>query len=98
MCCFFTILLFFGPRLAIFFWWLYDTFGNRLGYFDRVFDGWLIPLLGFIFLPWTLLMYMIVWPGGILWWEWIFIVLAVFADISSYTGGYRNRNYRRTTT
>ncbi|MDX1416539.1 MAG: hypothetical protein R3293_20225 [Candidatus Promineifilaceae bacterium] len=97
MCCFLTILLFFGPRLAIFLWWLYDQFYGVPSYFNRVWDGnWIIPLLGFIFLPWTLLMYMIVWPGGIVWWEWILIVLALLGDISSYTGGYRNRNYRRT--
>ncbi len=96
MCCFLTILLFFGPRLAIFFWWLYDRFYAASSYFNQVWDGnWIIPLLGFLFLPWTLLLYLFFWPNGIAWWEWIFIGIAFIADLSSYGGGYRNRNYRR---
>jgi hypothetical protein len=40
------------------------------------------------------LMYVIVAPGGINGlWEWLFMGLAVIADIGSYTGGgYGNRN------
>ena len=93
MCCFLTRLLFFGPRLAIFFWWLYDRFYVVRSYFDQVFPGgFLLPLLGFLFLPWTMLMYMLVWPNGIVWWEWIFIGLGLFADLSGYFGSYRNKN------
>jgi hypothetical protein len=88
MCCFLTALVFFGPRLAIFIWWLV----SRARFVLAFGDSFLWPLLGFIFLPWTLIMYLLVFPGGILWWEWIFLALGLFADLSGYFGGYRNRN------
>ena len=36
-------------------------------------------------------MYMTVAPGGIVGFDWIFLGLGVFADIATYTGGYRER-------
>jgi hypothetical protein len=88
MCCVFTILVVLGPRFAGAIWWLVQPARWQL-----VFQNWLWPLLGIIFLPWTTLMYVIVAPGGINGlWEWLFIGLAVIADIASYTGGgYGNR-------
>ena len=88
MCCVFTILILLGPRFAGAIWWLVQPARWQL-----VFQNWLWPLLGIIFLPWTTLMYVIVAPGGINGlWEWLFIGLAVIADIASYTGGgYGNR-------
>jgi hypothetical protein len=88
MCCVFTILVLLGPRFAGAIWWLVQPARWQL-----VFQNWLWPLLGIIFLPWTTLMYVIVAPGGINGlWEWLFIGLAVIADIASYTGGgYGNR-------
>jgi hypothetical protein len=92
MCCFFTILLVFGPRLADIIWWLI-----RPGYFTAAFRTWpgpywIWPILGIIFLPWLLLMYVIVAPGGIVGFDWLWLGLALVADIVSYTGGYRNRS------
>jgi hypothetical protein len=88
MCCVFTILILLGPRFAGAIWWLVQPARWQL-----VFQNWLWPLLGIIFLPWTTLMYVIVAPGGINGlWEWLFLGLAVVADIASYTGGgYGNR-------
>ena len=88
MCCVFTILVLLGPRFAGAIWWLVQP-----ARWNLVFQNWLWPLLGIIFLPWTTLMYVIVAPGGINGlWEWLFIGLAVIADIASYTGGgYGNR-------
>ena len=91
MCCVFTILISVGPTLrrrdvvAV----AARTLVGALG----AFQTWIWPLLGLIFLPWTTLMYVIVAPGGINGlWEWLFIGLAVIADIGSYTGGgYGNR-------
>lgn len=91
MCCVFTVLLFFGPRLAILVWWLFD----RLR-FERAFDGFILALLGFIFLPWTTLMYLIIFPGGVTGFDWIWLGLALLADIFSYAGGgYGNRGRLR---
>ena len=83
MCCVFTILLFFGPRLAILVWWLI----NRL-YVSRAFDNsWLLGILGWIFLPWLTLMYLIVYPGGIGGLDWLWLGLGLLADLAYYAGG-----------
>jgi hypothetical protein len=38
-------------------------------------------------------MWVIIVPGGILWWEWIFLILAVIIDVGAYGGGgYGNRD------
>ena len=86
MCCFLTALLLFGPRLAILVWWIWNP-----AYVNAIFDSWIWPILAWIFLPWTLLMYMTVAPGGIVGFDWIILGLGVFADIASYVGGYRER-------
>jgi hypothetical protein len=87
MCCFFSTLLFFGPRLAFLVYWLLP-FG-RLN-IREAFNGWLFPLLGLIFLPWTTLTYVIVFPAFGL--DWIFLALALLADLAGYSGGYRHRD------
>ena len=92
MCCVFTILVLLGPRFGGAIWWLLNP-----NLWQRVFQNKMIwPVLGIIFLPWVTLMYVIFaqGPGGIdSIWEWLFIGLALIADIGSYTGGgYRHRN------
>jgi hypothetical protein len=86
MCCFFMALVLFGPRLAILIWWLI-----RPVYISGAFTSWIWPLLGIIFLPWTLLMYLIIYPGGIVGFDWIWLGLGLFADIASYAGGAARR-------
>ena len=89
MCCFFTALVLFGPRLAILIWWLIDP--TR---WNAAFSGFIWALLGFLFLPWTTIMYVLVFQGGITGFDWIWLALGLLADISSYTGGgYGNRHY-----
>ncbi len=89
MCCFFTALVLFGPRLAILIWWLINP-----ARWAAAFTGSFIwPLLGFLFLPWTTIMYVIVFPGGVVGFDWIWLGLGLLADISSYAGGgYGNRD------
>ncbi len=88
MCCFFAALLFFGPRLGFLVYWLLAPIRVNAALANFNFP-WLVGLLGLIFLPWTMLMYCIVFPlNGF---DWIWIGLAVGADIVSYTGGYHNR-------
>jgi len=89
MCCFFTVLVVAGPRLGILVWWLLDT-----ARWSAAFDTFIVPLLGFLFLPWTTLMYVIVSPvGGVTGFDWVWLGLAVLADIGSYAGGgFGNRN------
>jgi len=78
MCCMFTTLVIFGPRLAILIWWLV-----RPVYVDAAFDHWLLTLLAWAFIPWTVLMYLIIYPGGIVGFDWILLLLGVLADIVS---------------
>ena len=92
MCCVFTILLFLGPRVANITWWILSPArwtGEALG----AFNGPIVPILGIIFLPWTLLFYMIVFPGGVVGIDWLWIVLGAVADVASYAGGgWRRRD------
>jgi hypothetical protein len=90
MCCIFSVLLFLGPRAGILIWWLINPV-----LWQATFSSFIWPFLGFIFLPWTTLMYVLVAPGGsgIVGFDWIWLGLAVLADISMYAGGgYGNRD------
>lgn len=87
MCCFFTALLFFGPRLGFLVYWLLPGGAFKV---NAAFNTWIWPLLGLIFLPWATLMYVIIFP--ILGLDWLWLGLALAADIASYVGGVRNRN------
>jgi hypothetical protein len=89
MCCLLTVLLFLGPRAALALWWLFD-----MTRFNVVYNTFLLPFLGFLFLPFTTIMYTLVWqPTGIEGLNWVWIGLAVVLDIASYGGGgYGNRN------
>ena len=43
-------------------------------------------------LPWTLLAYLVIYPGGVTGFDWVILGLGVLADIATYTGGgYGNR-------
>ena len=89
MCCMLTVLMFFGPRLAILVWWLINPVYVRLG----VNDSWILAILALIFLPFTALMYLIVYPGGIIGFDWVWLGLGLLADIASYAGGgFGNRD------
>lgn len=82
MCCFLTVLILLGPRFAAVVWWLL-----RPGVWSLAFSSIIWPILGIIFLPWTTLMYVILFPWTGNFWEWLFMILAVVADIASYGGG-----------
>ena len=87
MCCIFTTLMFLGPRAGILVWWLMDQVR-----WNFAFDSFIWAFLGFAFLPWTTLMYVSVFGGGITGFDWIWLGLGLLADISMYGGGgYGNR-------
>lgn len=87
MCCFFLTLVFLGPRFGVLIWWLVQPLR-----FQATFNGWLLPLLGLIFLPWTTLMYVAVYgANGIVGFDWVWLGLALAADIASYSGGAYKR-------
>jgi hypothetical protein len=80
--CLFLTLLFLGPRAAIILWWILEPVRWTV-----TFDTFLVPFLGFLFLPWTMLMYVIVAPGGVVGWDLLWLGLAFAADLGSYAGG-----------
>lgn len=86
MCCFFAALLFFGPRLAFLIFWLFPAGQAKV---NVAFDGWVFPLLGLIFIPWTTLVYVMIFPVHGFGWFWI--ILGVAADAAGYTSSYRTR-------
>jgi hypothetical protein len=88
MCCIFATLVLLGPRVTGAIWWI-----ARPNYWSLAFSSWIWPLLGLIFLPWTTLMYLLVYPNGTTGFEWLLIGLSVVADIASYGGSaYGNRD------
>jgi hypothetical protein len=87
--CMFGIFAAFAPRVLLLVMWL---FGNLV---DRAFHNTFIwPLLGIIFLPFTTLMYVLVYtPAGISFWGWVWIAIGFIFDIYGYAGtGYSNRD------
>lgn len=88
MCCLITALLLFGPRFTLFVWWLFNS-----ALFTTATGSFWYSCLGFIFLPWTLLAYLVVLQlSGRVEGLGLFVVaLGFVADIGTYTGGYGNR-------
>jgi hypothetical protein len=70
-------------------WWLISPV-----YVSNAFNSILLSLLAFLFIPWTVLMYLLIYPGGIVgFWEWLLLILGIAADVASYAGGtWGNRN------
>ena len=91
MCCFFTILLLLGPRVADIIWWIANP--NRWVGAVGAFDSAIWPILGIIVLPWTTLMYVLVYPGGVTGLDWLWMILAIIIDLAAYGGGgFGNRD------
>ena len=93
MCCFFTSLMLLGPRFGILVWWLMNPVRWNLA-----FQSFIWPFLGFLFLPWTTLMYVGVGMNGLTGFDWVWMGMAVLADIGMYAGGgYGNKDRLPTT-
>ena len=90
MCCAVAVLGLLGPRLLIVFWWLVDP-----ARWAAVFNGQvLLPALGFVFLPWTTIFYVLFWSiGGLPPLGWLFVLLGLVVDLGSFGGGvFGNRD------
>jgi hypothetical protein len=87
MCCVLALLAFLGPRLVLVLLWLFTN------YLSRAFDGLLLPLLGFLFLPWTTIAWAIAQNefGGTNGIGLLVIAIGVLADIGVLGGGARGR-------
>jgi hypothetical protein len=90
MPCLFAMFAGLFPRLGTLFIWL-----ARPAYFNAAFGGsWLWPVLGILFLPFTTLMYVLLYSGvgGLTGWDWMWLILAVVIDVMHYTStAYYNR-------
>lgn len=89
MCCVLLLLALVGPRLVLFLLWLFTD------YLSRAFDGLLLPLLGFLFLPWTTIAYAFAINslGGLNGIGLVVVVLGLLVDLGVLGGGARNRRY-----
>jgi hypothetical protein len=80
------------PRLALAITWI---FTNRV---DIAFEGWLLPLAGLVFLPYTTFFYVLAYApiGGVTGIGWFFVAFGFVLDVSSYMGGgrYGQARYR----
>jgi hypothetical protein len=87
--CLIALFALIGPRVALVFTWVFS------GMIGRAIDSWFVAVLGFIFLPWTTLAYVVMYdvgPGleveGL---EWFLVGLACVADVGSYVSGRWSR-------
>lgn len=77
-----------APRFFLILAWI---FSER---WQVVWKGdFLMPLLGIIFLPFTTVMYMLAWsPTGIQGWDWLWILLGLFLDLTHYAQVAQNKD------
>ena len=83
MGCLFLILIGVSPRLGVVALWLFTD------WIDRAFnDGFILPLLGIIFLPWTTALFTVgyVIGDGANPWGWLGLIIGLFMDIALHAG------------
>jgi hypothetical protein len=85
MPCLIALFALIGTRVALVFTWLASNM------ISRAIDSWIVAVLGFLFLPWTTLAYVVFYDVGagreVIGLEWFLVGLAFVADIGSYVGG-----------
>jgi len=78
MGCLVALLALIGPRVALLAVWLFTS------QVDSAFDSLIVPVLGFVFLPWTTLVYALAHGGdGVSAVGWAFVALGLLADVST---------------
>ena len=82
MCCLFTLLVVLGPRVANIVWWIADT-----ARWNDTFGSIIWPILGVLFVPWTTLMYVLVFPDGLSGVDVVLLMIAIAVDVVSLAGG-----------
>lgn len=88
MPCFLLLIVLLFPRVVLALMWFFST------YLQRAFHGGLLlPVLGFLFLPLTTLVYAYMMNNGIstAGANLIWLLLAVLIDLGAVGGGYRSR-------
>jgi hypothetical protein len=80
------LLVFFGltwARVTILAFWI---FSDLLG---DAYDGWVVPVVGFLVLPWTTMAYAIAWSissHGVYGTEWLLVAAGVVLDLAVWAG------------
>lgn len=98
MCCFTTLFLVLFSRIGIVIWWLQNPESHNAPFASFVLPGglafpaWLWTVVGAVFVPWTTLAYLILYPEGIVGYEWIILGVALLIDLAGHGGSYRSRN------
>jgi hypothetical protein len=79
------------PRLAMFLLWLFSD------WFHGVFPNLFVPIIGFLFVPYTTLWYSAIqnfWDGQWGFWQVLIMVLAVMSDLGMLGGAGKHRQQR----
>ena len=87
-CCLIALIASFAPRIALILVWIFTSQVTIA--FHNTF---IWPFLGLLFLPFTTLFYALAYqPGiGISGWGYVFVVIGLLLDLSSYGGGGYSR-------
>lgn len=90
-CCLLAVIGSFFPRIALLLTWIFTN------YVDRAFSSFVWPLLGLIFLPFTTIMFCLVYSPvahGVVGANWIWVALGLFLDVMSYGSAGHGRSRR----
>ncbi len=82
MGCFIGVIGIIIPRVLMVAWWLSDP-----ARWSSLFDSWLLPGLGFVFLPWTTLWYVVFKPVGFDLIPTLILIFALLADLGTWGVG-----------
>ncbi len=89
MPCLVALFALIGPRVALVFTAIFSDM------ISRAIDNLFVAFLGFLFLPWTTLAYVVLYDVGsgreVRGIEWFLVGLAFVADLGSYVGGRWSR-------
>ena len=85
--CLIMLLVFLGPRFGILVGWL--TWPAR---WEAAFDTAIFPILGFLFFPWVTLAWLLVAPGGVEGFDYLWLGLCALLDVATFAGS--GRSYR----
>ena len=92
MPCLIALFALIGPRVALIFTAIFSDM------ISRAIDPWWVAFLGFLFLPWTTLAYVVLLRrrlrAHVTGFEWFLVGLAFLLDIFSYVGGRSAREAR----
>ncbi|HRN69145.1 MAG TPA: hypothetical protein PK205_15380 [Promineifilum sp.] len=89
MCCILSLLIFIGPRVAAFGWYIIDP-----ARWSAAFSNILWPILGILIVPWTTMAWVWMSPGGISGLEWAVVGMGLLVDLGAFGGGGYSRRHR----